>query len=284
MGPWNNLSTGLCNQIWGNTGMVQRAQAQRIVFDKLMHPGHPSIAVEDNHCSFCGQASTLDHIIRHCPQPELKHHRQQIINTAEKSISQLHQPAQQLCNELLSMATSGNSSHLRIWSGLWNQEITDEISDRWQYISNKYSASDIIRARPSLIIFMRILAVGLQHLWSTWSAFILPTNPIMTKIHKRTEKQTRLLQQQLSVFSSAFDLQLAQMKTKRQRSHDKKIRATNPTEPETPQSRATKSTEISKIKKVDLIANRKQMKQISEYFVKNAQGPSISCNPRAGVG
>jgi len=281
MGSWQSTSTGLCNQIWGNKGMVKRAQAQRVVFDKLMHPCHPSIPLADNICSFCGEKSTLDHIIRHCQQPELKDHRKNVLDTAEQATQLMSHPTKQLCMELLHMASSGPPQNLRLWTGLWNQDITDHIWDCITPILNTEHETTIFNARPSMIIFLRILAEGLLHIWQIWTAFVLPTNETILARHKVTPKQMVQKQQTISKFSMDISQlnQLTELRHRRQKQDQAHIpRNTKFSTPNAITDNGQSGNEFKETKRQKM-ADKETTKRISEYFQKINISPSISSDP-----
>ena len=95
-------------------------------------------------------------------------------------------PTKQICSEILKMAKNDPPQNLRMWTGLWNAENTDELQDKIQMRIDNSSDTVIRNARSKMVIFLRILAAGLTHMWQAWATFVLPSHPKMLAIHKLT--------------------------------------------------------------------------------------------------
>jgi len=146
--------------------------------------------------------------MRHCLHPRMKEARAEIIQEAEEAILLLKDPADAICVELLALAQDQHPNNLRLWTGLWDGELTKQVELKIGLIKARTSQDAVMATKTTMILFLRILAEGLLHLWSMWSATVLPSHPSMVKIHKLDTAQEARNLKNLQPYQSNFKIQL----------------------------------------------------------------------------
>jgi len=200
-GSWVDPTTRLACLQWMLTSSSYRriAMAQRYVWDKLTHPSHPSLD-QPLDCPHCGTTSGIDHIVRHCLQPDMMRSRSQVDLELGTFIHGLHgnMKCQSICMTIENMSRRHKGA-IRIWTGLWNRELSHDISQA--LLVNHILPADIRTHRQVILSFLRIFSQGLIHIWKSWRHYILPHSHSLIARFPRLTKRIIFNQTSMRAFT-----------------------------------------------------------------------------------
>jgi len=173
-GSWSSPTTSLAVAQWQLTHASFRrtAMAQRYAWDKLSHPSHPSL-IQPLSCPHCMVPSGMEHITLHCTQAGMVEARSQVCRAIGSALHAMHfNPLCQSICMILEHLSRRHASGLRIWTGLWNSELSQDISTS---LANANVSSHSIRLHKRAIIsFLSIFSQGLIYIWRAWRQHVLP--------------------------------------------------------------------------------------------------------------
>ena len=216
-GNWTHTTGKLAQELWRVSKLTPNrlGSAQRFCWDKYYHLSHPSLD-PDQPCHHCDALGGLDHTIRFCSTPTLLQHRLAVFSALDGAIlSMIHQNQLfDICNFLRDVALR-HTSGIRIWTGLWNEDIQQLLNDFLQ--RRGLTRSTLIQLRPSIIHFLQIFTDSLPTFWKIWLQFILPQEPTLLSAFPALNNPYRFYQSTIPTYLGNYHSKQAATTGKRKR-------------------------------------------------------------------